>query len=283
MAQYNRISWVSAATRGAALGKEYSDAWQELSDHIQDHTEALMAAGFSKEAAEEQAVTAMGDPQEVNRLLRKIHRPVLTRILQISKVLLCLAALVVLLTTLREQPWDAARYRSCFRVWATGSNITLEDYLAPVPSEHAPFAESTLYRRSGKAFEQARVGDCVFTVTRYAVSRVDSAHYGDWMLALQIEMEPAHFWQPDPKVPGHFSLANDQGIFRTEAGYDKLLSEGTHNICLEMREGRKDIHMMYAWFPGDSKWVDLIYTDAENTFTLRVDTEGGTVYEAPCK
>jgi hypothetical protein len=37
---------------------------------------------------------------------------------------------------------------------------------------------------------------------------------------------------------------------------------------------------LIADFPTDSKWVDVIYTDAENTFTLRIDLEGGTVYEA---
>ena len=37
---------------------------QELSDHIQDHMDALMAEGMGRDQAEEAAVAAMGDPEE---------------------------------------------------------------------------------------------------------------------------------------------------------------------------------------------------------------------------
>ena len=48
---------------------------QELSDHIQDHQAALMAEGMGRDQAEEAAVAAMGDPEELGRALDALHSP----------------------------------------------------------------------------------------------------------------------------------------------------------------------------------------------------------------
>lgn len=48
---------------------------QELSDHIQDHQAALMAEGMDRDQAEEAAVAAMGDPEELGKALDALHSP----------------------------------------------------------------------------------------------------------------------------------------------------------------------------------------------------------------
>lgn len=48
---------------------------QELSDHIQDHMDALLTGGMGRDDAEEAAVAAMGDPVEVGRALDALHSP----------------------------------------------------------------------------------------------------------------------------------------------------------------------------------------------------------------
>ena len=48
---------------------------QELSDHIQDHQAALMAEGMGRDQAEEAAVAAMGDPEELGKALDALHSP----------------------------------------------------------------------------------------------------------------------------------------------------------------------------------------------------------------
>ena len=276
MAQYNRISWVSAATRGAAIGEEYSQAWQELSDHILDHAEALVSAGFSEKEAEARAVAAMGDPQEVNRLLRTVHRPILTRIIRIGKTLLLCAFLLWLGYVWVTQPFEEWALDNCYETPLVTSigDLTQEALLDPTPLEDYPVS----YRRSKSVFRQAQVGDCLFTVTRCSVNYV-SWHIGGtrepWMVALQLEIAPEHFWQ-HPWVQGNFTMVNDRGV---EAS--PQMNYGTELIdAHQYREGRTCIHALIADFPTDSKWVDVIYTDAENTFTLRVDLEGGTVYES---
>lgn len=48
---------------------------QELSDHIQDHMDALMAEGMGRDQAEEAAVAAMGDPEALGKALDALHSP----------------------------------------------------------------------------------------------------------------------------------------------------------------------------------------------------------------
>ena len=48
---------------------------QELSDHIQDHMDALMVEGMGRDQAEEAAVAAMGDPEALGKALDALHSP----------------------------------------------------------------------------------------------------------------------------------------------------------------------------------------------------------------
>ena len=49
----------------------------ELTAHLEDHMDALVARGFPPETAAQQAVAAMGDPEEIGRELDKSHSPLL--------------------------------------------------------------------------------------------------------------------------------------------------------------------------------------------------------------
>ncbi len=49
----------------------------ELTAHLEDHAAALEARGLSPEEAAAQAVTAMGEPEELGRQLDRAHPPLL--------------------------------------------------------------------------------------------------------------------------------------------------------------------------------------------------------------
>ena len=49
----------------------------ELTAHLEDHMDALVARGFPPETAARQAVAAMGDPEEIGKELDKSHSPLL--------------------------------------------------------------------------------------------------------------------------------------------------------------------------------------------------------------
>ena len=93
----SKIEWAERAVAGIILPKERESARQELLDHMEDHMEALLSMGFSRYEAEQQAVAAMGNPEETAKLLQKAHQPILTRILQAARVMtICLAVVAVL-------------------------------------------------------------------------------------------------------------------------------------------------------------------------------------------
>ena len=51
--------------------KEREAIRSELDGHIEDHMEALRELGYDEELAEERAIAAMGEPDEVGRELNK--------------------------------------------------------------------------------------------------------------------------------------------------------------------------------------------------------------------
>ena len=72
---------------------------QELTAHLEDHMDALVARGFPPETAARQAVAAMGDPEEIGRELDKSHSPLLGWFqIWFRRAVWCLAALVLLFT-----------------------------------------------------------------------------------------------------------------------------------------------------------------------------------------
>ena len=101
-----RFQWLNIATKGIASGKERSAVYDELYDHIEDHMDALLAAGFSRELAEEQAISAMGDPYDVSRQLRKVYQPILTWILRVCKGALACSLTLWLLYAWVNQPFE---------------------------------------------------------------------------------------------------------------------------------------------------------------------------------
>lgn len=73
----------------------------ELSSHVAEHAEALMAEGVDAASAEEQAIRAMGNAQEIGRQLDKLHRPKLAKkvlILGIMLTILSLARIIYMAT-----------------------------------------------------------------------------------------------------------------------------------------------------------------------------------------
>lgn len=48
---------------------------EELKSHIEDAKDDLMSKGLEENEAEEKAVEAMGNPENIGKKLNKIHRP----------------------------------------------------------------------------------------------------------------------------------------------------------------------------------------------------------------
>lgn len=75
----------------AAIGRE-------LTDHYQDHVRDLERVGYDRKLAEQRALTAMGDAEEVGRALDRVHRPWLGWLWIASRAVLVLTVIVCLLS-----------------------------------------------------------------------------------------------------------------------------------------------------------------------------------------
>ncbi len=74
----------------------------ELTAHLEDHMDALVARGFPPETAARQAVAAMGDPEEIGKELDKSHSPFLGWFQICFRVAVWGLAVLVLLFTLPQ-------------------------------------------------------------------------------------------------------------------------------------------------------------------------------------
>ena len=257
-----RGAWVALATEGIVSPKERESVRQELMDHIADHMEALQAAGLSAEEAEEQAVAAMGDPNAIGALLRKIHQPVLTRILQICRWTAILLAAVLVLQ-LAISLFD--RNRGILdRLWC-GDPLTLYGY-DYFQTETLP--EEVLARRVAEAEGSVDLGD--YRLRILAVS-LDRREEEGTRLTFLLEMKADHLWYTEPRMRGTLTAAC--------GGETNALPGQWHSHY--RRLGR---HYIFAvtYFEGDlleEEELTLTFANEERSFTLPITLEGGDVHE----
>ena len=101
--------WCAKAVGEVLFLPDRKQIERELTDHFEDHRDALLALGYSAEEATEQAIEAMGDPKEVGRALNRVHKFWLGVVWQVSRTLVILLALIVTVelasTHFRDDPW----------------------------------------------------------------------------------------------------------------------------------------------------------------------------------
>lgn len=72
---------------------------RELTEHMEDHCEALLAGGLSETEAVKAALAAMGDADETGEALARIHRPFLGYFCKAAKIALLASAAMLLLVS----------------------------------------------------------------------------------------------------------------------------------------------------------------------------------------
>ena len=256
-----RFQWLNIATKGIASGKERSAVYDELYDHIEDHMDALLAAGFSKELAEEQAISAMGDPYDVSRQLRKVHQPILTKLLQVTKWMTIVLAIVTVWNTLLFSDWGN---------W-------IKQYI-PAKSEKQHLEhlvpDDNLVQWGAAVCPDDRVQAGDYTVSFRYVTALWNAQSTSCVVEISLLFTPRFFWQED---------ANPQPLFvlRDTAGHTwsttQQMEIGRYTVSYP---GRRQVYLyaMLDFFPENGQ-LELAYTGIGDQFTLPIDLTGGVVYE----
>ena len=257
----NKQEWAERAVAGIILPKEREGAKQELLDHMEDHMEALMAAGFSRWEAEQQAVIAMGNPEDTAKLLRLAHQPILTRILQICRwtaILLAAALALQLAVSL----FDAGR-GVADRLWCDDPETLYGyDYFQ---TETLP--EEVLARRVAEAEGSVDLGDYRLTVHKASLDKTAEGT----KVALLLEMKADHLWYGRSLLRGTWTF--------TCGGETDSRTQFNRSY---FRRLRRHYHYGLARFEGDlleEDRLELHFTNGERSFTLPVTLKGGEIHE----
>ena len=87
--------WVNAVCQEVRFRPDRRSIEFELRDHYEDHVQDLLRLGRSRETAEQRALEAMGNAQEVGWALDKIHKPWLGWLWEVSRFLVLALALLL--------------------------------------------------------------------------------------------------------------------------------------------------------------------------------------------
>lgn len=261
MAQYDRIQWAEEAVRGIVSPKERQSARQELLDHIDDHADALMAAGLPRSRALEQAIAAMGDPEETAKLLRKAHQPILTHLLQITKWVAIVLAVVTVWNTLLFPGWGNQ----------------MKQYIPAKPEKHrleqvVPDYDPVQWGAAVCPDVQAQAGD--YTVSFRYVTAAWNADSSSCVVEIFLLFTPRFFWQEDAVPQPLFVLRDAAGHTWSTT---QRMAKSLHTVSYP---GRRQVHLIadLDFFPENGQ-LELTYTGSGQQFTLPIDLTGGVVYE----
>lgn len=86
-------SWRAAVLAQVRFRPDRAAIEAELTAHYEDHVQDLERVGYDRQLAEQRALAAMGDPEEIGRALDKVHKPCLGWIWRLSRWLMVVLAI----------------------------------------------------------------------------------------------------------------------------------------------------------------------------------------------
>ena len=139
--------WVDAVCEQVRFQPDRKGIARELRTHYEDHVNDLLRLGRDRELAEERALAAMGNAQEVGRALDRVHKPWLGWLWEASRFLvLALAVLLAWKTgnadyytlSLTDRTWDQLTWSA-----PSAASRAATDYLDLwlVPGEPEPYCD----------------------------------------------------------------------------------------------------------------------------------------------
>lgn len=267
MSLYSTTEWLRIATAGIVSPKERAVAKQELEDHIVDHMDALLAAGLSPEDAKKQAISAMGDPEITAKLLRKVHQPILTKLLtmcrRVAIVLAVVTAWVVFVSSGRLEMF-----------WQRVTRVvpeTVEPSHLDYPYQTDPLPENVAWRMIAQPEGTVRAGDYEVSVRRLSISYHPESSVPCYSVHMELQFRPLWFWL-EPASPGyHFRL-------RSKGDWE-LTPDASDSDQKLLVNGYSGAVTLWGLFNRPPTQLEVEYCGEYTSFTLPIDLSGGVVYE----
>ena len=250
--------YCSRVTRHMRCVWEQHQVTQELTAHLEDHAEALRAAGAGWDEAEEAAVAAMGDPDELGRALDRLHSPWPWRVFHGAvAVSVVLAGLAVCFTI-------AGHSRTNGTGWLVSEEALFSPSVAQVWEEESQLSENEVLLATGTASGGGTIGPYHLRAWEEAqVAGFEGGYYSfdvlgsyDTYLALAASCVHWEPWLEPLSVPWYaLSAVDDLGN-----------TYGPGQLYMDYRGGRL----------LGSQWIKLTNPNPDaSRFTITVDTDRG--------
>ena len=268
MDRYSTTEWLRIATAGIVSPKEREQAKQELADHIFDHTEALLSTGLSRSQAQQQAVAAMGDPKAVGKHLRRVHQPILTKLLTICRR----AAIVLAVVTVWVVFISSGRLEMFWQRVTMATPETVEPSYLDYPYQTDPLPQNVAWRMIAQPERSVRAGDYEVSVKRLSISYRPESSVPCYSVHMDLQFRPLWFWlEPASPVYRAFRL-------RSEGDWE-LTPDASDDDQKLLVNGYTDAVTLWGLFNQPPTELEVEYCGEYIHFTLPVDLSGGVVYE----
>lgn len=243
--------WVDAVCEQVRFRPDRKAIARELRVHYDDHVKDLLRLGRSQELAEERALAAMGNAQEVGWALDRVHKPWLGWLWETSRFLALVLAALALVTLFHTVGWSSLLRRTVDELcWeeppASAAKVELEHgtlYAAPGKVTQDP---------GGQAFAEIRL----WLQTRDPLGVDPYYSYGikNWFFTYRDERGEVPPYEADPLTrvaPSRYWNALGAGRF----GWTQY---------------RQSVELVLDEPP---RWAEISYPLSGQDWTLRVEWE----------
>nr|WP_325230125.1 permease prefix domain 1-containing protein [uncultured Oscillibacter sp.] len=242
--------WINAVCEQVRFRPDHRSIEFELRDHYEEHVRDLIRLGRPRELAEERALEAMGNAQEVGRALDMVHKPWLGWLWEASRAL-ALALTVLTLVTL---------------LWTVGLNSLVErtiDELTweepPASAVKAELEHGTLYAAPGEVTQEpggkATAGIRLWLQMRDPLGT--DPYYGikNWFFTYRDEH-------------GELSVQETDPLTRTAAASRYWRNPGVSRVGWTRHSQTVELVL-----DGPPRWAEVSYPLSGQDWVLRVEWE----------
>lgn len=235
---------------------------RELTEHMEDHCEALLAEGFGETEAVKTALAAMGDADETGEALARIHRPFLGYFYKAAKIALLASAAMLLLVSCSSgfqvpYHYGFSEPYSELVTESTATHVREITYLSPTAK-----AECSGYTFTLPSVMHRRFYDLVD----------GTSHRSLYFVLEAFHPSPAAFWPEGVReclyaVDDLGNLYPNRCFSKSNAADEgrEVCGNGTGRTLLRYR-----YEMWVSTVDPDAQWIELRYDRLNCSFSLRI-------------
>lgn len=289
MTEFGR--WCDTVTRQVRFRPDRGAIQRELTAHYQDHVRDLERVGYDWKLAEQRALAAMGDPEEIGRALNRVHKPWLGWLWIASRAVLALTVVACLLSlpgtgsffhmmknTLfpPEDPGGYQAIAGSYSALNEQEGVTVWRSMGTLEAQSAELPGYTLSLLEGQWWQYH-----------------DTFYRGECLLRL----EPEHLWYGLPEdVLDDLVLTGSGGVLFSNIKYNPFPYEETNNWFSISESSNafavsddadsyrlEDSRDLGGWYLNLTmttdepvEWVELSFPYGDSNWTFRITWEGAS-------